>query len=251
MHTCARRSDNRLYCWGNDASGQVGNGAVTGDVTSPTEVAGNTTDWAGISLGSIHTCGRKTTGRLFCWGNDATGRLGDGVVGGAPLNRTSPNEVVGAATDWANVGAGSGHTCARKTSGRLFCWGSDDNGQLGNGGTNTNTGTPTEVAGALMNWDFVEAGSYFTCGVRTTGRLFCWGADLYGQLGNGPPNAAQGSPVQVAGARTDWVGVMTAQFHTCARTTIRRIFCWGGDSSGQLGDGPPNADQSGPVQVNP
>ena len=244
-HTCGIRRSGRLFCWGSDNFGQLGNGATTGPRSTPAEVSGTATDWASVSAGARHTCAVKTTGRLYCWGDDNNDQLGNGAPAG---DRPTPVEVSGAATNWASVSAGGGHTCAVKTTHRLYCWGGDLNGQLGNGTAIGNRATPVQVAGTAANWASVSAGVRHTCALKTTRRLYCWGADNNGRLGNGTISGDRPVPGQVAGGATDWASV-TAGGHTCALKTSRRLYCWGGDLNGQLGNGGTTADQRSPVEV--
>jgi len=101
-------------------------------------------------------------------------------------------------SDWRQVSAGFSHTCGIRSSGRLYCWGSDEYGRLGNGGADSNASTPVQVAGGATNWASVTAGSYHTCALRTTGRLYCWGRDANGQLGDNATLANQPTPVEVS-----------------------------------------------------
>lgn len=231
---CGRRASGRLYCWGNDSDGQVGDGGTNTDQQAPVRVAGGRTDWASVSAGYLHTCARTTSGRLFCWGSDNRGQLGNG---GANTSSTAPVEVAGGATDWASVSTGYGHTCGRRTSGRVFCWGEDQQGQLGNDPALGDTTTPVEVSGGATDWSSVVAGGFHSCGIKTSGRLYCWGTDQYGQLGNGGPNTSRATPGQVAGASTTWAQVSASFDNTCARKASRRIYCWGWNFTGQLGNG--------------
>ena len=248
-HTCGIRRSGRLYCWGNDTFGELGNGGDAENTSTPTQVAGNATNWTSVDAGGAHTCALRTTGRLYCWGRDTFGQLGDG----APIDddQTTPTEVAGNVTTWASVSAGGLYTCARRTSGRLFCWGTDSSGQLGNGPTATDQPAPVPVAGNLTTWSSVSVGPAggHTCGRRTSGRLFCWGSDSDGKLGNGGADVDAAVPVQVAGGRTDWASVSVGYFHTCGLRTSGRLFCWGDDSAGELGDGGTPTDASKPVQV--
>lgn len=163
--------------------------------------------------------------------------------------------MAGGATDWAVVALGRSHTCGLKRSGQLRCWGWDDHGQLGDDGAFADKHTPVPVAGATR-WTAVAAGGYHTCARGTTGRLwasrtrlYCWGLDNVGQVGDGAALANQPLPAEVAGSGIGWVSVRAAEFHSCARTVIGRLFCWGHDSNGQLGDGGANTDQPTPVAI--
>ena len=113
------------------------------------------TTWTSATAGEFHTCARRSTGRLYCWGNDDFGRLGNG---GGIDDQSSPVQVAGSATNWAGVDIGIDHTCARTTARRLFCWGRDTNGQLGDSGTNTDQGVPVQVPGGATDWASVSAG---------------------------------------------------------------------------------------------
>jgi alpha-tubulin suppressor-like RCC1 family protein len=245
-HSCGIRTTGRLYCWGDDEFGELGDDAALADQATPVEVAGGATNWASVSAGAEHTCARRTTGRLFCWGSDADGRLGDDA---AIADHATPVQVAGAATNWASVSLGGNHTCARKTNHRLFCWGDDSNGQLGNNANPADRHVPTQVSGATTDWASVSTLAYHTCALKTTGHLFCWGNDGNGQLGDGLPLVGVGTPVEVSGAAADWASVSVGGFHTCARKTNDRVYCWGYDADGQLGDDVPLTDQSTPVEI--
>ncbi len=248
VHTCARRSSGRLFCWGYDGSSQLGDGGTTTSRDRPTQVAGNRTDWAAVSAGRWQTCALRTSRRLFCWGENVSGVLGNG---GTPIEQSTPGEVVGGRTDWASVSTTAGHACARRTTGRLYCWGNDFEGELGDGGANTSRDRPTEVAGNRTDWTAVNAGYYHTCARRTSGRLFCWGYDGDGQVGDGTPDPATGAPDEVQGGATDWTGFDGGERHTCALITSGRLFCWGLDDQGQLGDSGTNTNMPYPVEVFP
>ena len=246
MHTCARRSTGRLYCWGDDVVGQLGDDGRVQDRNTPIEVQGRATDWTAFSAGASHTCALKQNGRLYCWGYDLDGQLGNG---GADSSSTIPVQVAGNATNWRTVTAGYSHTCAVRTNGRLFCWGLDDHGQVGDGGTYSHRSVPVRI-GAGTNWRSVAAGWSHTCGLRAPGRLFCWGADDAGQVGNGGPGTAnQPRPVAVLSALTDWTAVTAGTAHTCARRANGRLYCWGWDDNGQVGNGTPEFDESVPFEV--
>lgn len=246
VHTCALRTDGRLFCWGRDIHGQLGDDEAYADQPTPVQVAGRRTDWAAVTAGGYHTCARTTDRRLHCWGDGDRGQLGDG---GTDPNRPTPVEVAGGRTDWATVGLGGQHSCARTTDGRLFCWGDDRTGALGDDEAFDDRPTPVEVAGGRTDWTTVTAGGNHTCARRTDRRLFCWGANFYGEVGDGSIETLRPTPVEVAGGRTDWAAVSAGNEHTCARRTDRRLFCWGSNFSGKLGHLGADANEPRPVQV--
>ena len=109
-----------------------------------------------------------------------------------------------------------------------------------------------QVAGARTDWKAVGAGSYVSCATRTTGRLFCWGFDAYGQVGTGAADSVDNpSPVQVTGGATTWKAAVMGNGHTCGLRTDGRLFCWGYGFFGQRGDGQSgsNAPQPSPTEV--
>lgn len=252
---CGRRANKRIYCWGRDNNGQVGNGpGGFGDVLAPTAV-GTNADWTSVSTGGYHTCGRRSNGRVYCWGDDLDGAVGDG--GSLPgADRSVPTQVAGNHADWTSVVSGITHSCGRRASGRLYCWGSDIDGGLGNGGGgNTSKSSPGQVSGGATNWKAVFAGSYVTCATKTTGQLFCWGADDDGQNGAGTTavSGQRSVPSLVTGGFTDWNAATIGNLHVCARRAASRVYCWGDGFFGQRGDGlsgqPGNAPQPTPVEV--
>jgi alpha-tubulin suppressor-like RCC1 family protein len=189
-----------LYCWGYNGSGQIGDGTL-GTALVPVAVAGGL-GWldvpapvAGqhvaltIAAGYDHTCALAGTG-AYCWGRNTRGQLGDGST----AIRTVPTLVTGSgALAFRSIAAGESHTCAVTDTGVLYCWGSNANGQLGDG-TTTDRLEPTLVALGLP-FRSVSAGDQHTCAVTTTNLLYCWGDNQYGQLGVGA--ALQGQPVRV------------------------------------------------------
>ena len=231
-HTCAIHSTGRLYCWGRNDYGQLGVGSQDPE-SVPTEVVGGHTDWTSVSAGGDTTCALRSSRRLYCWGGNSFRGLGDGTD--VEL-RTAPSQVWGNRTDWTAVSTGWGHACARRAGGRLFCWGYNSDGQLGDG-TDQIRPRPTQVYGNRTDWKVVDSGNGHTCARRTSGRLFCWGQNDDGEVGDGTTALRRLRPTQVAGSRTDWASVDIANHHTCATRTTGRLFCWGDGQGGQLGTG--------------
>ena len=236
-HTCARKTNGTLWCWGDNYYGQLGDG-FTADKKNPTQVGALNT-WVEINAGFYHTCSRKTDNTLWCWGYNSSGQLGDGFT----ADKKNPTQV-GALNTWAEVNGGGNHTCSRKTDNTLWCWGYNSSGQLGDG-TNGNKNAPTQV-GALNTWAEVDAGGNHTCSRKTEGSLWCWGDNIYGQLGDGT-NANKNVPTQV-GALNTWAEVNGGGSHTCSRQTDNTLWCWGDNGNGQLGNGT-YTDKNTPVQL--
>jgi alpha-tubulin suppressor-like RCC1 family protein len=243
--TCGIRTTGRLYCWGYGEGGELGDGGTSSQEV-PTEVAGGGTNWRSVSVGAQHACAIKAPGRLYCWGNDFYGPLGDGMAGGS---RNVPTLVVGGFTDWTSVSTGRSFTCGRRANGRVYCWGRDLQGQLGTGPGLGDRSNPGLVAGGFTNWTSVDAGDYFACGRRANGRLYCWGENAYGQLGNGNQTADQQTPSLVQGGITDWASVSAGGSHTCGIRQGGQLLCWGDGEEGQRGGGDTTQAQTTPLVV--
>jgi len=231
-HTCGIRGG-RIYCWGDDTYGQLGDGTAGGSRAIPAPIASHASDWTSVNAGDSHTCATRA-GRIACWGSDSSGQLGDGSAGASP--DATPGLIASGATDWTSVSAGGNHTCATR-AGRVACWGNDDYGQLGDGGARSGPdATPGLIASGATDWKKVSAGTNHTCATRA-GRIACWGHDGYGQLGDGSAGSSPDAmPGLIASGATDWTSVSAGGNHTCA-TRAGRVACWGWDAYGQLGDG--------------
>lgn len=131
FHGCGL-SSNSGYCWGNDFWGQKGN-ASNESGEYPDALFGNTL-YTSLSAGYGHTCGISTSNQALCWGDNASGQLGYGSIGGIA---TFPQNIA-TSMNFEEVRAGGGHTCARTTAGALYCWGENVAGQLGDGTNITN-----------------------------------------------------------------------------------------------------------------
>ncbi len=178
-HTCARKGDGTVWCWGSNSSGRLGDGTTT-DSLSPVPVTALGGGVVDVRATGGYTCARKGDGTLWCWGGNDVGQLGDG----SKENRSAPAPVPALGANVAGVSVGIRHTCARKTDGTLWCWGGNDMGQLGDG-TKVDTTSPVRVT--AMGTDVVDvvAGMYFTCAAKADGTLWCWGESRNGQLGYG------------------------------------------------------------------
>ncbi len=231
-HTCGVTTDGTAYCWGDNTSGQLGDGTTEGRRTTPVPVAGGLR-FTMITTGDSHTCGATSLGVAYCWGSNSRGQLGDGSVIGRPV--PAP---VASAVGFVTVSAGSAHTCGVATDGTAYCWGDNTNGQLGNGTTTPGAvAVPLPVEGELT-FTTINGGSRHTCGVTRSGLAYCWGSNAFGQLGDGT-GAMRTGPAPVAGGLS-FTTVSAAYLHTCGWASGAAAYCWGRNASGELGDGTRN-----------
>jgi alpha-tubulin suppressor-like RCC1 family protein len=273
-HTCILRSDHKVKCWGANGYGQLGDGTTTDRHTAVLVrgVGGVGTlanvkyfNWAiaaghsdlgaysgrrygagGITTGLGHTCAvvGSVPGKAVCWGSNAYGQLGNGTT----ANSTTPVPVSGL-TSVVKISAGGHHTCAISGSfmgGKIYCWGDNSYGQLGNGSTVSST-TPVEVPG-ITNAIAISAGLNHTCAILgwnqvTVRKVECWGLNDHGQLGNksftnsSVPRLVVKSAAAPTAALTTVEAITAGSLHTCAALANETVRCWGADNYGQLGNG--------------
>ncbi|MCV9964205.1 putative Ig domain-containing protein [Pararhizobium sp. BT-229] len=310
-HACALTVDGGVLCWGDNRYGQVGDGNAGANALSAKEVVGLHEGVKSLSLGYYSSCALMTDGTVKCWGHNGgptyqllvTGSTADVVKtpetvtqSGIVLhsrgysnscfglsnqvrctdNNGAKNLVSGLTTGIAEITSGYNHQCVRMNSGEVRCWGSNGNGQLGNGGT-TYSNTPV-VATGVSNAIQVSAMREFTCALTQAGAVMCWGVGYTatptvvaglasgvaaittghvaqnlcvimqdggvkckgtgtaGQLGNGE-NKNSTTFVDVVGLEAPAISLSTSLSSSCAVVSSGKTYCWGNGANGRLGTG--------------
>lgn len=227
-HTCTLLASGGVKCWGSNEYGQLGDG-TTVLRAAPALVSGLPEGATAIATGRNFSCVVTTSGGVKCWGENE-GNLGDGGYIDSPV----PVDVADLRGGVRAIAAGRSHACALTFAGGVKCWGKNDSGQIGDGTTITRT-RPVEVSGLQRDVAFIAAGADRTCAVTTTQAVMCWGANNFGEVGDGTTTTRL-APMRVAGL----VGVKSvalANQTTCALTTAGSVKCWGGDNSAAQGNG--------------
>ncbi len=225
-HTCALTTDGKVWCWGANFRGELGNGTTT-NASKPVQVAGLKAK--SISGGTSHTCAVTTSGKAKCWGYNLNGQLGNGTTNDSSV----PVQVSGLTKKIKSIAAGGYHSCAVTTSGKVKCWGSNSQGQLGNNKT-VSSRVPVSVY-KLAASTVVKAGLHTTCAITKKAAAKCWGLGIDGQLGNGKlTNSAK--PVGVSGLSKKVKKISIGVSHGCAVLTTGTVKCWGDNFYGQLGN---------------
>lgn len=257
-HACALSIAGPAYCWGASWFGQVGTG-TTSEYMSPVEVIGEL-DFRSLDAGWYFTCGITTGGIAYCWGLNELGQLGSPAVEetcigftGERLPCTTMPLVVSGDHLFASMAAGSGHVCALTPGGEAYCWGDNRFGQLGIGSREPSA-APVEVQTGIP-FTAITAGDRHTCGLNAEGTVYCWGHNGYGALGTSATFEQCGlalcstTPVPVDGGLS-FASVSASRgpesAHTCGVTVTQEAYCWGRNTTGQLG-----ADFQGGISFSP
>jgi alpha-tubulin suppressor-like RCC1 family protein len=202
--------------------------APTCDFPLPTANASKEGEWTEVFAGGGHSCATKKTG-LWCWGDNQAGEAG---IGTTEAFVAAPAMIhAGMFDDVALSTAFPGHTCGI-TSGQVWCWGDNAEGQLGHVPLNARLPSIVDL-GELAQVD-VCAGDRHTCAIDDERQLRCWGDNSRGQLGDGTVESRGPVDPEAVG---DWGAVSCGGEHTCAIDGQNGLYCWGRNQEGQLGTG--------------
>lgn len=230
--SCALTTSGGVKCWGQNSSGQLGDGTLTFRY-APVDVIGLTNPATALAAGGFHACA-LVNGGVQCWGDNSAGQLGDGTT----TNRNLAAAVSGLSNGIAAIALGLGHSCVLTNAGGVQCWGDNSYGQLGDG-TNSERLTPVEVSGLDKDVRAIAAGDSFTCALMLNGGVQCWGASILGQFL---------TPSAVTGLRGDASALTAGAGYTCALMSSGGVQCWGVNNFGQLGDGT-TSSRAAPAEV--
>jgi alpha-tubulin suppressor-like RCC1 family protein len=217
-HNCGVGTDNAVYCWG--ANALTDTSGKTNSTKTPSKL-GSDLVWAQVSPGGAHNCGVTQDAVAYCWGVNTIGQLG---IRSDTAVIFKPAPVYGDFR-FRSVAAGSSHTCGLTLDRTALCWGNNNFGQLGDGGTVARL-APTLVAGGV-SFESIDVGDPWSCGLSTLGKVYCWG----GLEGFGVVT----TPHLYATAPT-FTSLSVGSLHACALTGDGQAYCWGNNQFGQLGD---------------
>lgn len=255
--TCGLALDGNAYCWGSNFRYALGIGETDSNyaTATPALVAGGH-QYVHIAAGTGHACGLTASGEAYCWGYNAYGQLGNNATGNSPTPVQVANSGSGG-LQFTHVFAGAYFTCGLATvggqTGKAYCWGDNERGQIGNGTAGSESiKTPAAVAG---DHSFITGDTDYgtACAITDTHRLYCWGDNTYGQIGNGQMGSDQyeteptlvdftGDPDDADPPVTD---VAVGEAHVCA-IAGGELYCWGSNVHGQLGDPTASSDSPRP-----
>ena len=240
-HACTLADDGRIFCWGDNEYGELGDG--TNDYRGlPTQPVVGITNGRAIAAGIRFSCAALFDGSVWCWGEDP----------GSDGQSNVPVQVPGI-SDATSVTAGGAFACALRANRHVACWGNGQAGQLGNGVYENNSGVPTaQPVVGIDNAVAVTAGWGHACALLADRTVECWGANgdgasVYGSLGDGTSELRRATPAPVVGL--DQVReVRGGGWSVCATRIDASVWCWGYGEKGTLGDGS-MSNSSVPLQV--
>ncbi|MBI3889663.1 hypothetical protein HY312_03790 [Candidatus Saccharibacteria bacterium] len=243
-NTACAITGGQLYCWGYNQFGQLGIGSANGNAVNgvPRQVADTFQDKVVTSIGTgfRHECA-VATGVVYCWGDDPNKLLiGNSTTSRSYVPVETSNPLLKSKYPAIGIAAGTRHTCSVLND-RVFCWGDNSYGQLGNGDT-TARNVPEQVPGALsaMTASRITAGDDYSCASTTAAdgydQVYCWGRNDAGQLGNDTTTSPQTTPTLVKGLPNNIkvTGLSAGENSTCAIAS-KKVYCWGGNNYKQLG----------------
>lgn len=237
---CALHENKQISCWGSDGEGQLGNNLLPSDPRNPPTLVDGIDNAVGVVAGGSHACAILEDGTAKCWGWNAYGQIGSNNPDA--VTRSTPDLVIGL-DRIVKLSAGLHNTCAILADGTLWCWGYGDSAALGGGRRSDSAYVPVKVPG-LSDVQDVSVGEYHVCAILPEGKVRCWGADDWGQVGD----AANTGERYAEGPREVLPGFAAVElalggFHSCARGISGEIACWGHNEFGSVGSGASDRDQ--------
>jgi alpha-tubulin suppressor-like RCC1 family protein len=223
-HSCALLEAGKVRCWGDNEYGQLGNGTRENS-NIPVAVHGLPDKVVQIAAGGMFTCALTEDGRIYCWGNALTGRIGEDTRD----SFSTPELIDGLEKDIDLIVAGDYHLCVRSTSGEILCWGALSSKD------EFTARTPfivEELTGTVAQ---MAAGGGYSCALTVADGVKCWGDNYFGQLGNGT-DLGSWEPVDAIGAADNVLRIASGSGHVCALKMDGGVKCWGDCSTGQCGD---------------
>ncbi|BDR53951.1 hypothetical protein KIMH_00620 [Bombiscardovia apis] len=239
-HALAIGRDNKVYAWGANDKGQLGNGAYNDCSTPVVFATPQGANPAKVAAGSQHSLALMKDGTIYAAGMNSKGQLGDqSLITRANPVKTYYSDSLG----FTQIAAGKEHSLAITDDNEVYAWGANDNGQLGIAGTNQLT--PQNVTG-LSTRDITQVvgGDNYSAALDESGQIYTWGNNSAGQLGNGT-NTNTSTPIAISlPGNMKAKSISAGSSHMLALTNAHTIYAWGANTNGQLGIGSTNGSNS-------
>jgi len=234
----------RLWSWGYNGVGQLGNNSTVSQRT-PVSVLGTVKTFCEISNGvnQAFALAIDKNGRAWAWGINGNGQLGDGTT----TSRLTPVSVAGTVRTFCKVSVGGFHSLAIDKNGRLWAWGNNSNGQLGNNATGTSVCSPVCVCGAIKTFCHIAGGNSQSIAIDKNGQAWGWGFNGSGQTGDGSATDRL-TPVSVIGQKKTFCKIASGNGVSLAIDNYGRLWAWGFNGNSQVGNNTSAARRT-PVRV--
>ena len=232
-----------IWSWGRNDSGQLGDNTVISR-TTPVSVLGIKKTFNVFGAGAQYFMGIDKNGQVWGWGDNGMFQLGDN----SNTSRRTPVSILGAKKTFCLIGCGSTHAMAIDKNGQLWGWGSNLRGQIGDN-TNNFPITPVSVVGTKKTFCKISGGANHTAAIDKNGQVWCWGNNVWGNLGNNTVTTTQKTPVSIWGNKKTFCKISGGANHTVAIDKNGLAWGWGYNSSGQLGNNKSNTSALTPVSV--
>ena len=257
----ALTQDGFVYAWGEDTYGQMGQGTTDTNVNTPVKVkgvggSGFLSNITKITVGGTFCMALASDGTLYTWGQNNHNQLGDGTT----TERKTPVTVSYSGDPISNISAGMYHSAFTTTTGKVYAFGRNNQGQVGDNTSGTNRSTPTQVvgvgnSGTLTGIRDVSCGDDFTHAIKDSdGSVYGWGKQLYGMIGNGQNSgdATTPTPVILASDSSAVTGITQISGGGDSALMLKSggtVYACGYNGLGQIGNGTITDADDGLVQV--
>ena len=248
-HKCIQTSDNKLYCWGKNNYGQLGDGTIEYR-SKPVNVSVIGNNIKLVSISNEYSCAIADDSKVYCWGNNIIAQLGYGYQDNN--SHLTPTNVIDFESfinfDIKYLSSKSDSSCVISNDNHIYCWGDNYENKLGSSDTNMihEYPLPVDKSGefGLKNIKYASVGAANTCSISTDNEAYCWGSNWLGQLGDGTSGYKTYVPhkVSTVNLSTDekFSKISTGYHHSCAISSLYKVYCWGENTVGQIGNNGPN-----------
>lgn len=240
-HSMALTSEGQLYTWGYNEYGQLGNNTTT-DALTPQLITVSGATFASIAGGRYHSMALTTDGKLYTWGSNVYGQLGNDSA----TTALTPQLITVSGVTFASIACSAYHSMALTSEGQLYTWGSNATGELGNG-TDIDALTPQLITVAGVTFANISCGYSFSTALSSDGKLYTWGSNEYGQLAISLRQSYT-TPQLITVSGVTFTEINCGNRHMIALSSDGKLYTWGNNASGQLGIGT-YSDQDEPTLI--
>jgi alpha-tubulin suppressor-like RCC1 family protein len=240
QHSLSIDNRGQAWGWGYNEKGELGNNSIN-NFSTPVSVFGNHT-FCKISS-RYHTLAIDKNGKIWSWGSNISGQLG---INSDNNFRSTPNSILGHNKTFCYVGTGNWNSFGIDLRGFVWAWGQNYAGSLGDNSF-TDRSTPVSIHGANKTFCKICGGYYVTLGIDNNGKIWGWGYNLRGNIGNNSTSNSS-TPVSIHGSNKTFCKISVGNLHCLGLDHHGRVWSWGKGNEGALGNNE-STDRSTPVSI--